>query len=72
MRYRDIIQFGDLVLLPEGIKAVVTRWDIIAGGHVMMAVVRPVDINIFKRFFRFIFCQNYFYDRQIDLLKRLG
>ena len=67
--YRDYVQEGDRVRMPNGRLGTVTGYDIIAGGHAMVVSVRPDKRTGWLGFLP-VFTRR-FYEEEIDRLQKV-
>jgi len=66
--YRFTVEKGDEVLMPDGVPAIVTSWDIVCGGNCKIVRVRPLT-GWLRRLWFFLTDKTTFADEEIDRLQ---
>ena len=69
--YKHTVKEGDIVLLPNGSEATVTKWDIVCGGNAKVVWVRP-HVGWFWRFIMACRGQTSYADDDINTLQFIG
>lgn len=69
--YREYINHGDIVKMPDGTVAVVTRVEILCAGHAMQAWLCPIN-GIIPHLIGTLMGDYRPYEGQIDMLVKIG